>query len=473
MRILPPVAPTPEQLTVLLENRPGVFVISGAAGSGKTTTALLRLTALCGQWLSRKQRLGLAAPVRVLVLTYNRTLEGYIQELARTQVAANATLSRGVAAGEISLSVSTFGKWSLSLLDPGSGPDADECKALLEGCATNFPMATRFVTDEVEYILGRFPRDGLEAYIGCIREGRGASPRMDAATRRRLLEDVVYPYLAEKDARGLRDWNDITAEALERTGGGWDVVIVDESQDFSANQVRTLMGQVTDPHSVTFVMDAAQRIYPRSFTWKEAGVTVVASRKLKTNYRNTRQIAAFARSLLDGMTLGDDGSLPDFTNATADGPKPHLIQGKFSAQLQWAITNVVRTANLKEESVVFLHPLGGNWFSYLKDQLSGAGIPYVQLTRASSWPGGDETVALCTIHSAKGLEFDHVIVLGLNQEVTPHGAEEGDAQLEVLRRLLAMGVGRARRTVTIGFKAGQASSLIDLLDPATYDLESL
>lgn len=471
--MLPSVTPTPEQLTVLLENRAGVFVISGAAGSGKTTTALLRLTALCGQWLSRKHRLGLADPVRVLVLTYNKTLEGYIRELARTQVAGNAALALGVAAGEISLSVSTFGKWSLSLLDSGSGPDADDCKVLLANYAAKLPMATRFVTDEVEYLLGRFPRDGLETYIGCVREGRGASPRMDAAARRRLLDEVVYPYLAEKDSRELRDWNDITAEAMERTEGRWDVVIVDESQDFSANQVRTLMAHVADPHSVTFVMDAAQRIYPRSFTWREAGVSVVASLKLKTNYRNTRQIAAFARSLLDGMPLGDDGSLPDFTHATADGPRPHLIQGQFSAQLDWAITNVVRTANLKEESVAFLHPLGGNWFSYLQNQLGEKGIPFVKLTRASSWPGGDETVALCTIHSAKGLEFDHVIVLGLNQEVTPHGPEVGDAQLEVLRRLVAMGVGRARRTVTIGFKAGQASSLIDLLDPATYDLEAL
>jgi len=89
MRILPPVTPTPEQLTILLESRPGVFVVNGAAGSGKTTTALLRLTRLCGHWLSRKQRLGLTAPVRVLVLTYNKTLEGYISQLAETQVAGS------------------------------------------------------------------------------------------------------------------------------------------------------------------------------------------------------------------------------------------------------------------------------------------------------------------------------------------------------------------------------------------------
>ncbi|PPF20859.1 3'-5' exonuclease [Rathayibacter sp. AY1A7] len=473
MRILPAVTPTAEQLTILLESRPGVFVVNGAAGSGKTTTALLRLTRLCGQWLSRKQRLGLTPPVRVLVLTYNKTLEGYISELAKTQVADSDVLAAAVAVSDLQLEVSTFGKWAMEQLPSGSSPDADDCGTLLSAFAAGFPLPLRFVTDEVEYLLGRFPAGKLESYIGCARDGRGSSPRMDAAMRRRLLDEVVYPYLAEKEIRHLRDWNDITAEAKTSGHQMWDIVIVDEAQDFAANQIRTLMAHVADPHSVTFVMDAAQRIYPRSFTWKEVGITVTASKKLDRNYRNTAQIAAFARSLLEGMVIGDDGTMPNFEQASTAGSRPRLLVGKFSEQLAWTLEHVVKTANLKEESVAFLHPLGGGWFDYLKTGLRAASVPFVQLTRASTWPGGDETVALSTIHSAKGLEFDHVIVLGLNQQVTPHGEGDGDAQLEYLRRLLAMGIGRARKTVTLGFKDGEASDLIDLLDPTTYERVAL
>jgi len=456
-------------LTILLESRAGVFVVNGAAGSGKTTTALLRLTHLCGLWLSRKQRLGLTAPVRVLVLTYNKTLEGYISQLAQTQVAGNDVLAAAVADGELLLEVRTFGKWAIDQLPAGSSVDADECMSLLQTFAAGFSLPLRFVTDEVEYLLGRFPAGELESYVTCVRDGRGSSPRMDGPMRRRLLDEVVYPYLAEKEARQLHDWHDIVAEAKDAGRELWDIVIVDEAQDFAANQIRTLMAHVADLHSVTFVMDAAQRIYPRSFTWKEAGVTVAASRKLERNYRNTAQIAAFARSLLDGMTIGDNGALPDFTRASASGPKPRLLVGKFSEQLAWALAHVVTTANLTDESVAFLHPLGGGWFDYLKRGLHAADVPFVQLTRASTWPGGDETVALSTIHSAKGLEFDHVIILGLNQQVTPHGDGDGDAQLEALRRLLAMGIGRARRTVTLGFKAGEESDLVGMLDPDTYE----
>ena len=107
MRILPPVPPTPEQLKILADDKPGFVLIRGAAGSGKTTTALLRLRQLCSSWVARRERLGLVEPVRVLVLTYNRTLEGYISELARQQVVGHPGLQ---------LEVRTFGKWALGLV---------------------------------------------------------------------------------------------------------------------------------------------------------------------------------------------------------------------------------------------------------------------------------------------------------------------------------------------------------------------
>jgi superfamily I DNA/RNA helicase len=75
---------------------------------------------------------------------------------------------------------------------------------------------------------------------------------------------------------------------------------------------------------------------------------------------------------------------------------------------------------------------------------------------------------LSTLHSAKGLEFDHVIVLGLNADVTPHGAEEGDDRLAALRRLLAMGIGRARQSVIVGYKPDEASTLVQFLQPGSF-----
>lgn len=467
MRILPVVTPTPEQLPILLENQPGALVIRGAAGSGKTTTALLRLQNLCLRWLARKRRLGLIPPVRVLVLTYNKTLEGYIRALAEHQVAGTADLAGAVASGELEVTVKTFGKFAQDIVGAGVRYD-EEVDDVLARLLPQLGLPVDFLRDEVDYVLGRFAPADLEDYVGIKREGRGASPRMEAATRRRLLDEIIFPYQAEKDIRDLADWNDLAIEAGTTAGAApWDVVIVDEAQDFSANQVRTVLRHLAADHSITFVMDAAQRIYPRSFKWSEVGIEP-SFKSLTKNHRNTKQIAAFARSLIDGMAIGDDGTLPDFDAADQVGALPSILVGKFSGQMSWTMSNVVARANLADESVAFLHPLGGGWFSYVKQELSANSVPFVQLTRASTWPGGAETVALSTIHSAKGLEFDHVIILGLNQQVTPHGDEEGDAKLESLRRLLAMGIGRARKSVTLGFKDGAGSTLVGLLDASTY-----
>jgi superfamily I DNA/RNA helicase len=465
VRILQSVVPTPEQLTIMGVSRPGPSLIKGAAGSGKTTTALLRLKQLCGQRLARRDRLEHDEPVRVLVLTYNRTLEGYIKELAAQQVDGREGLD---------LRVRTFGKWARSLFqEPPNILDRDHAAAMLRALVAALPPDNDFLIDEVEYLLGRYPPDHLETYLVNRRDGRGLSPRIERDMKERLLAEVVMPYQSLKAQQGLLDWNDIAlAAGVQEDVVPWDVVIVDEAQDFTANQVRTIMQHAAPLASVTFVMDAAQRIYPRFFAWREVGIThfTGGNHTLKRNYRNTREIAAFARPLVEGLRLDGDGQIPDFTSCTRSGPVPVIVAGKYSRQIEFILQRLTATVDFEKESVAFLQPKGGGWFSELRWRLEAAGLPFVELTRSSHWPQGPEAVALCTLHSAKGLEFDHVVLPGLNQQVTPHGAEEGDVQLDALRRLIAMGVGRARTSVHIGFKPSDPSTVLGLFKPDTYEL---
>jgi hypothetical protein len=53
--------------------------------------------------------------------------------------------------------------------------------------------------------------------------------------------------------------------------------------------------------------------------------------------------------------------------------------------------------------------------------------------------------------------------------LTQHGEEEDDDRLARLRRLLAMGVGRARESVILGYKPSDASRLVEYLDEDTYE----
>lgn len=461
LRVLREIKPSAEQLQVIIDPAPGFWLIRGAAGSGKTTTALLRLKFLARFWRERRANLGLDEPVTILVLTFNRTLRGYIAALAESQVLAGPDLE---------LTISTFSHWALDLADENVLDDLER-EAKLRELGQGLDFDDRFLLDEVDYVLGRFLPNDLDEYLTVRRDGRGQSPRMERPLRERLLSEVIHPYGEWKDAKGHVDWNDLAVILAEQQlASPYNVVIADEAQDFGANQVRAIKNHVSEndeEHSTTFIRDTVQRIYPRAFTWREVGITIGPTHNvhLLENHRNTKQIAAFARPLVEGIEAIEDGSLPDFEEAAREGPLPIVLRGLYSAQADYVIGWLAGLA--KDDDIAVLHPLG--WFNALKPNLKAAGIEYVTITRRSEWPKGPEQVALSTMHSAKGLEFDHVVVLGLNAEVMRHGDDEHDAQLENDRRLLAMALGRARKSIIVGYKPEEASDLTKYFKSGTYE----
>ena len=463
MKTLPRVTATAEQLPLISQNRFGVEVICGAAGSGKTSTALLRLRSLCLMFAARHGRLAIHAPVRVLVLTFNRTLAGYVRNLAETQITPNAN---------IELQIDTFGRWAMSALgfpDVKSKAARTKLGALARALRELTPT---YIVKEAEYLLGRFEPENLESYITTERTGRGATPRVDRRLRRRILDEVVYPYLVWLKTEAIEDWNAIAVRmGCEVDPVGYDVVIVDESQDFSANQLRSIRHHLAPDHAITFVIDTVQRIYARGFTWTEAGFDVRAERvhTLRANHRNTVEIAAFASAILSGFGAEPDGVLPNLAAAISHGPKPKVLRGLYRKQAEWAISYIAQQVNLRTDSVAFLKPQAGQWFSTVKVQLDAQGIAWTDITREQDWPAGNENVALSTFHSAKGLEFDYVFILGFNDENTPYADEQLDDEVFVLRRLLAIAVARARKEVILGYKSGEQSKLIQYFDPGTFE----
>jgi superfamily I DNA/RNA helicase len=144
----------------------------------------------------------------------------------------------------------------------------------------------------------------------------------------------------------LRDWNDLAVDlATTLRDDPYDVVIVDEGQDFSANQVRAIKNHLAEDHALTFILDAAQRIYnARFFTWKEPGMSIPsnATFRLSQNHRNTKQIAAFARQIIEKLDVTDDGTMPDLDSCTRDGPLPKVLVGTFGKQMSYAVDYIKR-----------------------------------------------------------------------------------------------------------------------------------
>jgi DNA helicase-2/ATP-dependent DNA helicase PcrA len=64
---------------------------------------------------------------------------------------------------------------------------------------------------------------------------------------------------------------------------------------------------------------------------------------------------------------------------------------------------------------------------------------------------GEGKVTLMTLHNAKGLEYDHVFVVGMEEGTFPHARSLDEQNLEEERRLCYVGITRARKTLTLTY----------------------
>ena len=64
-----------------------------------------------------------------------------------------------------------------------------------------------------------------------------------------------------------------------------------------------------------------------------------------------------------------------------------------------------------------------------------------------------DRVQLMTLHASKGLEYPHVFIMGMEEEILPHRSSIEADSVEEERRLAYVGITRARKTLTFTFAA--------------------
>lgn len=214
----------------------------------------------------------------------------------------------------------------------------------------------------------------------------------------------------------------------------YSAVLLDEAQDFGEEAIRFALGLLESPDSdLVIVADSAQNIFNKTVSWKKLGVNAAGrTRILNINYRNTKEILAFAYGfLLRGKDITPDSS-PETDDqigvippeaALRSGPVPtvdlgHSPKGEVDAAIACLRKWLKAGASRREIAVIYYRHKDDVQTSALIREMKSAGLPFFWMTDPASPAMKDklgdctEPIVVTTVHSAKGLEFNRVLLFG-------------------------------------------------------------
>ena len=202
--------------------------------------------------------------------------------------------------------------------------------------------------------------------------------------------------------------------------------------------------------SITFFGDVAQQIYGHRITWRSAGLNLTGKPWIfEENYRNSKQIADLALALTKMPYYNGAADLVSPNSPRAAGPPPSLLIFKSDEEEAAFVVKQARSmARVGSVAILTSNHHQRHYFNTLFHEGT-----FTELTNdMSRWRSGTG-ISIGVCHSAKGLEFESIILPRLSAKLLPDPDEitsfgEARAQADA-GRLLYVGITRARQNLIL------------------------
>ena len=469
----------PEQEKLRDFGKQGPILVKGGPGTGKSTLAIYRVQSLLKQGLQP-----------ILFTTYTKALVTYSEQLL-TQLLEQPLDTAGVKVATVdSLTylyyVKTYGKPKFA--------SEDRCLALLKAALQTADIPAENVFDqqvrqqslerlglpyllqEIQDVIEGWGLTSLDEYSILERRGRGVPLK---ATIRAALWSVYQKWQQLMESEGYITWPQLRCKALsvvqQLAELPYRSVVIDEAQDLSPVSLRFLLSLVPSLNGVYLTADASQSLYQRGFSWKQIHEDLKVTGRtllLKRNYRNTEQIMNACATVLKGTSAGDIDCI---------GQEPSTYQGKTPT--------IVLTDSIDQEGRL-IHSFFIEAAKRCRLPIHGGAVlcPSSAMGKAiaqrlleqgaeAKFVSGNDIdlnathIKVLTLHSAKGLEFPFVAIVGLREGTLPHISPDlPDDEMETVsdeqRRLFYVGCSRAMRSLMVcGSRSNPSTFLENLTAP--------
>lgn len=464
---------TEEQRALAERESRRLFVVKGAAGSGKTIVGIRRIEYLLKRRDAKDHR-------PILFTCYNRVLaDAAVQMITATLGAPPSDL--GV---EVKTVYELFGQLYADLRLPSFGKPVSR-ESLVKVVATARagtgaegpgPLAKwsdgQLLDELLEIVFGRAITSETQ-YLAADRTGR-VFP-LDASGRAAVWR-VFKDFRKRCRARHIGPWEQIPARlAVELSKRPVSTpryfgMVIDEAQDLTPAMFRVLLaiqGGIDDDMMV--LGDAAQNVYRSSFRWAHTGLKVTGRQvvTLRRSFRSTPSIVGAAMPLVGSQEsrFADDLVIPE---GHGDSGPPVIVRSYSSASEELQDIATMIAVQIEEGTppssigVLLDSPSARRALqAYLaefevraEDHVSEGGKGVILQS---------PRVKLLGIGSAKGLEFPVLFVPAVTSTRFPASGNDPESA-DRSRRLLYTAMTRSAWQLTLSAVRKAASSLLAELD---------